>query len=181
MRATERLHPPPRRQRYFGDIAVLRTGIDRVVKAFVDLVKPVRISGVAQYPQLLVDSLQPVPLRRRHSLRGKPGAECFELRHRLEHPGQPFDRGPRHHRAAMRPGIDKTAGHQLTQRLAHRRARHLEAPGDVGLVKRRSRRQRAAHDFIRQLQPQFLRARDLVLIGRGAVHAPDHRFGRLAR
>ena len=165
LRAAERLHPDPRRQRDFGDIAVLRTGIDRVVKAFVDFVKPVRIAGIAQHPQLLVDRFQPMPLRRRHSLRGKPGTQRFQLRHRLEHPGQPLDRGPRHHRAAMRAGIDQAAGHELAQCLAHRRARHLEAPGNVGLVQRGSRRQPTAHDFVRKLQTQFLRARDLVLIG----------------
>ena len=103
-------------------------------------------------------------LRRRHPLGGEAGAQRFQLRHRLEHAGQPFDRGPRHHRAAMRAGIDQAAGRELAQRLAHRRARHVEAPRDIGLVERRARRQRAAHDLVGQLQPQFLGARDLVRI-----------------
>jgi hypothetical protein len=37
----ERLHPHPRRQGHLGDVAVLRTGIDGVVEAFVDLGLPV--------------------------------------------------------------------------------------------------------------------------------------------
>jgi hypothetical protein len=135
------------------------------VKAFVDVVKPVRVAGVAQHPQLLVYRLQPVALRRQHSFRGETGAQRFQLRHGLEHPGQPFDRGPRHHRAAMRAGIDQTAGGELAQRLTDRRARYVEASRDIGLVEPCSRRQRAAHDFIRQLQPQFLSSRDLVRIG----------------
>src|SRR3954451_8652594 len=46
--AAERLHPHPRRQRHLGDVAVLRAGIDRVVKTLVDVVKALRISGMAQ-------------------------------------------------------------------------------------------------------------------------------------
>src|SRR5664280_1757053 len=72
--------------------------------------------------------------------------------------------------------IDQTAGRELAQRLADRRARHVEASRDVGLVERRSRRQRAAHAFVRQLQAQCLRARDLVRIWRSAVHASNHRL-----
>jgi hypothetical protein len=62
-------------------------------------------------------------------------------------------------------GIDQTAGRELAQRLTDRRARHVETSRDIGLVEGCSRRQRAAHDFVRQLQAQFLRARDLVRIG----------------
>ena len=39
--AAERLHPHPRRQRHLGEIGVVRAGIDRVVKALVDLVEAV--------------------------------------------------------------------------------------------------------------------------------------------
>jgi len=80
-------------------------------------------------------------------------------------------------RAAMRPGVDQAGGHELPQCLPHRRARHLEALCDIGLVERRSRRQRAAHDFVGQFQPKFLGARDLVRLGRRAVDAANHRLG----
>jgi hypothetical protein len=136
---------------------------------------------MAQHPQFLVDGLQPLALGRRHPFRGKAGAHPLELRHRLEHPGQAFDRGPRHHRAAMRPRIDEARGHELPQRLTHRRTRHVEALCDVGFVERRSRRQRAAHDLVRQLQAQFLGARDLFRIGRSAVDAANHGLGRGGR
>ncbi len=65
----------------------------------------------------------------------------------------------------MRPRIDQARGHELAQRLADRRARNVKAPCDVGLVERRARRQRAAHDFVGELQTQFFGARDLVRIG----------------
>ena len=133
------------------------------------------IAGIAQHPQFLVNGLQPVAFDRRHSLGGKPRAERFQFRHRLEHFVQAIDRGPRHDGAAMRPRVDEAASGQLAQGLAHRRARHAEAPCDVGLVERGSRRQRAAHDFIRQLQPQFFRACDLLGVGGRAVDAPDRR------
>ena len=160
--ATERLHALARRQRDLGDMTVLRAGIDRAVKALVDFVKPIGIAGVAQHPQFLVDRFQPVALGRRHPLRGQPRAQRFQFRHRLEHAAQTLDRGLRHHRAAMGPRFDESRGRKLPQRLAHRRARHIEAPRDVGLVQRRSRRQRAAHDLVGQLQTQFLGASEFV-------------------
>jgi hypothetical protein len=144
------------------------------VEAFVDFVKAVGIAGIAQHPQFLVDGLQPMALRGLHPLGGKAGAQRFQLRHRLEHPGQPLDRGPRHHCAAMRARIDQAGGRELAERLAHRRARYIEALCDVGFVEGRSRRQRAAHDFVGELQAQLLRPRDLVRIGRGAVDAANH-------
>jgi len=133
---------------------------------------------LASRPQLLVDRLQPVTFRGRHAFRGEPGAQGLQLGHRLEHLGHPFDRGPGHHRAAMRAGIDQPAGRELTQGLAHRRARDIEAARDIGFIERRARRQRAAHDFVGELQPQFLGARDLVGTGGCAVDALNHRVCR---
>src|SRR3954453_14622287 len=51
--AAERLHAHARRQRDLGDVAVLRSRIDRVVEAFVDLVEAIGIAGVAQTPPSL--------------------------------------------------------------------------------------------------------------------------------
>ena len=116
---------------------------------------------------------------RRHAFGGKAGAQRFQFRHRLEHAGQPLDRGPRHHRAAMRTGIDQAGGNQLSQRFAHRGARDIEAPRNVGLVQRRARRQRAADDLVGKLQPQFLGAGDLVRKRRTAIDAPDDRPARV--
>jgi len=50
---------------------------------------------------------QPVAFPRVHAFGGEAGAQRLQLRHGLEHPGEPFDRRPRHHRAAMRAGIDE--------------------------------------------------------------------------
>ncbi len=69
--AAERLYPHPRRQRNFGDIGVLRAGINRVVKAFIDLVKAVRIAGIAQDAEFFMNRFQPMAVRGHHSLRGK--------------------------------------------------------------------------------------------------------------
>ena len=176
--AAERLHPHPRRQGHLGDIAVLRAGIDRVVKALIDFVKPLRIAGIAQHPQFLMHGFQRLALRRRHSFRGKARAQRFQLRHRLEHAGEPVERRPRHHRAAMRPRIDQAGGRKLAQRLAYRRARDIEALRDLGFVERGTGRQRAAHDFVGELQPQFFGARDLARHGGRAVDAADHLCAR---
>ena len=62
---------------------------------------------MAQHPQFLVDRLEPMALGRRHSLGGQPRTERFELRHRLEHSAQAFDRWLRHHRAAMGARLDQ--------------------------------------------------------------------------
>ena len=160
--ATERLHPHPRRQGHLGDVAVLRAGIDRVVELLVDFMEPFGIAGIAQHPQLFVDAFQLLAIRRGHPFGGKACADRFELRHRLEHAGQPLNRRLRHHRAAMSAGFDEAARHQLAQRLAYRRPRHVEAPRDIGFIQPRSRRQHAAHDFVGKLQPQLLRTRHLV-------------------
>jgi hypothetical protein len=76
----------------------------------------------------------------------------------------------------MRPRIDQPTRRELAQRFANRRARHLEACRDVGLVECRSRRQYAAHDFIGQLQPQFFGARDLGRKRWRPTNAPNHRL-----
>jgi hypothetical protein len=117
---------------------------------------------MAQHPQFLVDRLQGATLDRRHALGGKAGAQGFQFGHRFEHPGQPVDRWLRHHRAAMRPRVDQAAGGELAQRFAHRGARDVEAPRNIGFVERGTGRQRAAHDLVGELQPQLLGARDLV-------------------
>src|SRR6476646_8652382 len=77
----------------------------------------------------------------------------------------------------MRAGIDQAACGKLPQRLAYRRAGHAEAPRDIGFVQCRAGRQRAANDFIGELKAQLFGARDLALLRRGAVDAPDHRLG----
>ena len=73
--AAERLYPDPRCQRHLGDVAVVRSRIDLVVEALVDLVKAFGIAGVAQHPQFLVDRFQLLPIRRRHPFGGKPRAQ----------------------------------------------------------------------------------------------------------
>jgi hypothetical protein len=78
-------------------------------------------------------------------------------------------------RATTAPRCALASTRPEAQRLPHRRARYLEAPRDVGFVERCSRRQRAAHDFVCQLQAQFLGAGDLVRMGRSAIDAPNHR------
>jgi hypothetical protein len=77
----------------------------------------------------------------------------------------------------MRLRLDQSARNQLPQRLAHRRARHRKAPRDVGFVERRARRQRAAHDFIRELQAQLLRASDFCRRRLCTVDAANRRLG----
>ena len=118
--AAERLHPHPRGERHLGDIGVLRAGIDGVVEALIDLVKAVGIAGIAQHPQLLMHRLELVAFDRGHAFRRMPRAQGFQFGHRLEHVGEPLNRGPRHHRAAMRPRLDQAGGDELAQRLAHR-------------------------------------------------------------
>ena len=132
---------------------------------------------MAQDPQLFVDRFQLLAISRRHPLGGKPRAQRFQLRHRLEHFGQTVERRLRHDSAAMGAGFDQATGYQLAQRFTHRRARHGKAPRNVGLVERRPRRQHAAHDLVGKLQPQLFRARDLVPQRRSTVHAPDRRVG----
>ena len=124
------------------------------MKAFVDLVETLGIAGIAEDPQFLVDRFELLAIRRRHPFRSEPRANRFQLRHRLEHAGQPLDRRLRHHSAAMGAGFHQTTGDQP-----------------------RSRRQHAAHDLVGELQPQFLRARDLVPLRRRAIDAANHRLG----
>jgi hypothetical protein len=113
-----------------------------------------------------------------HALGGKAGAQRLQLRHRLEHALQPFDRRLRHHRAAMRPCLDEAARHQLAQRLAHRRTRDVETSRDVGLVQRRAGGQGSAHDLVGKLKTQLLGTRDLLQRRQCPVDARHHRLGR---
>ena len=110
-----------------------------------------------QHPQFLVHRLERAPLGCRHPLGGKAGAQRLELGHRLEHADQPVVARPRHHGAAMR-AAHRPARSAASCRIASRTGVRdtLEAARNVGLVERGARRQRAAHDLVGELQPQFL-------------------------
>ena len=63
--------------------------------------------------------------------------------------------------------FDQAAGGELTDSLAHRRARHAEAARQLGLVETRARGDEAAHDIVGKREPQFVR--------QGAAAATDRR------
>ncbi|MGY4283710.1 hypothetical protein ACVWXO_002930 [Bradyrhizobium sp. LM2.7] len=107
-----------------------------------------------------------------------PAHSASSSAHCLEHARQPLDRRLRHHRAAMGARFDEAARHQLAQRLAHRRTRDVEAPCNVGFVKRRAGSKGAAHDLVGELKTQLLGTRDLLHRWRGTVDAWHHRLGR---
>ena len=151
--AAERLHARPRRQRHLGEIVVVRAGIDGAVERLVDLVIALRIAALDQHAQLLVDRLERAAARppscarrqgRRTALRVRPSPRTCR-------PG-----APRSGRAttAARCGarFDQAARRRAADRLAHRRARHLEAARQLGLVERGAGRQHAAHDLVGELQ-----------------------------
>ena len=159
LRAAERLHPRPRRQRDLGEIGVVRAGIDAVVEGLVDLVIALRVAALDHHAQFFVDILERAPLGAGHALGGKAGAQRLQFRHDLEHAGELLGARPRHHGGAMGAHLHQPARRQQADRLAHRRARHLEAPRQRGFVERGAGRQRAAHDLVGELQAQFLGAR----------------------
>ena len=174
LRAAERLHARPRRQRHLGQIGVVRAGIDRAVKRLVDLVEALRIADADQRAHLLVHQLERAALGAGHALGGKARAQRLELRHRLEHAGQPLLARPRHHRRAMGARLDQARGGELPDRLAHRRARHTKTPRQLHLVERSARHKRAAHDLVGKLKPQLLRERAAAVAKRDA-HRRDLR------
>ena len=144
-------------------IAVLRAGIDRVVKALVDLVKALGIAGVAQHPQFLVDRLRasgapPAVIRSAaspaHSASSSAIASNIPVSRSSE--GRATT-APRWARASTRPLATswRSASRTGVRDTQKRRAMSVSSSADAG-------RQHAAHDLVGELQPQFFRARDLV-------------------
>ena len=70
-------------------------------------------------------------------------------------PIQPFLARTGDNRAAMRARIHEPARFQQPDRFPHRRARHVEATGEFGLIERRAGRERAGHDLIGKPAPQL--------------------------
>ena len=159
LRAAERLHARPRRQRYLGEVSVVGAVIDAVVKGFVDFVVVLRVAALDQHAQFFVDILERAPLHAGHALGGKAGAKRLQFRHDFEHAGELLRARPRHDGGAVGAHFHQPARRQHADRFTHRRARNFEAARQRGFVERGAGRERAAHDFVGELQAQFLRAR----------------------
>ncbi len=94
-------------------------------------------------------------LARIHALGGETCGERFQLRHHLEHADELRFIRLCDNSGAMRRRIHEPARRQQPDRLAHGRARNLEAARKRGLIKRSARRDRALHDLVGELQTQL--------------------------
>ena len=127
------------------------------MKRLVDLVVALRIAALDQRAQLLVhcpsSARRSAPVMRSAA---KPAQSASSSAIASNMPARRCARRPRHQRGAVRARLDQPAGRELPDRLAHRRARDLEAARELRLVERRAGRERAAHDLVGKLQPQLL-------------------------
>ena len=163
LRAAERLHPHPRRQRDLGNIAVLRTGIDRVVKPLIDFMKPLGIAGVSSAPA--VPHARPPaagapPAVMRSAARPAHSASSSAIASNIPVSRSSEGRAttaPRCARASTRPlaASWRSASRTGVRDTLKRRAMSVSSSAAPG-------GQRAAHDLVGELQAQLLRARDLV-------------------
>ena len=145
LRAAERLHPRPRRQRDLGEVGVVSAVVDAVVKGFVDFVIALRIAALDQHAQFFMDILERTTLDACHALGGEAGAERLQFRHDFEHAGELLRARPRHHGGAVGAHFHQSARRQQADRLAHRRARNFEsgAPAWFRRARHRARARRA--------------------------------------
>ena len=116
-----------------------------------------------------MDFSQGCLLGQRRPARGEAGAQSFQRAHELEHLEKHRDGNAGDHRSLAGAHFEEPGRGEGLQRLAHRRARHLEAGGQVCLVDTVSRLELSA-DY------HFLdRPAKLLRLGLGRLSAPTAR------